>query len=70
MHMSLGQKTKGNQLKVSTWANRSPDLNRTPGFLGTMRVQFYGLSEDEYPEALADAVFQLEVEIGCGSWIH
>lgn len=66
LDMSLGRSDRRKELKVPTWANRPSGLGQTPGNLYNMRVQFYGISAEEYPDALADAVFQLEVEIAGG----
>ncbi len=68
--MSLGQNDRRKELKVPTWANRTSGLEQTPRDLDNMRVQFFGVSAEDYPDALLDAVFQLEVEIGFGTLLH
>ena len=68
--MSLGQKLPTKMDKVSTWANRPTERGQTPGDLDSVVVQFFGISEDDYPDALADAVFQLELEVQTGYLLH
>ena len=68
--MSAGQKQPKESTKVSTWAKPDTNLGNLPGDLSQMRVEFFGVSAEAYPEALADAVFEFEVELETGGWVH
>ncbi len=60
----------GKVLKVPTWVNRSEGPGKLGQDLDEKSVQFFGLSPEEYLGALADAEFQLEVELSFGVLLH
>ncbi len=68
--MPLGQSDRSKMDKVSTWANRSPEPEESPVKVSRMRVAFFGIDESDYDDAVADAEFQLELELEIGYMLH